>query len=77
MRALLAAVLAAAILAGCGGRPKFESPEKSSAQEERDYSECDWEASRATAGLADKGDRNDRVPELIEKCMWAKGYRLK
>lgn len=72
----LAIVLAAVslLLAGCGGRPRFESPDRTALQEERDYAECDWEASRATAGLADSGERDGRVRDLVVKCMRARGY---
>jgi len=75
MRILVLALAAAmALAAGCGGRPKFESPNRTASQEERDYSECVWEASRSTAGLADSDERNDRIRELVEKCMRARGY---
>lgn len=77
MRIIALGCLAALLVAGCGGRRMYESPEKSRAQEERDYAECDWEASRATAGLADGGEMRDRVEALIEKCMRARGYAPK
>ena len=75
----LVLVLAAVslLLTACGGRPRFESPDRTASEEERDYSECDWEASRATAGLADSGERDDRVRDLVVKCMRARGYSPK
>lgn len=75
---LAAVVLAAALAAGgCGGRAKYTHPYKDLAQEESDYSECDWEASKATGNVQKSGDRSERIDELIDKCMKAKGYRPK
>jgi hypothetical protein len=68
------------LLAGCGGggQAKYEmSPGKGEVQQSQDYADCDWEASKATAGLQDKSDREGRIKELIDKCMQAKGYKTK
>lgn len=73
-RMLLTAVVAAVLLAGCGGRVTYKNPNASAAQAEKDYRECDFEAAKATGNLADKGDREDRIKDLVDKCMRAKGY---
>lgn len=66
----------AAWLAGCGGKPRYESPEKSQVQAGRDQAECDWEASKATGNVPSSGERQERIKELIDKCMKAKGYAV-
>ena len=76
MRMLVLAALALTLaLGGCGGRSKYTHPVKDAAQEEADWAECDWEASKATGNVVKSGDRSDRIEELIAKCMKAKGYR--
>lgn len=77
MRRIMLACAAALVLGGCGGRQMYKSPDKSAVQEERDYAECDWEASKATAGLADSSEMRDRVQALVDKCMRARGYAPK
>lgn len=62
---------------GCGGRTYYKSPTASSVQEEKDYNECDFEAAKATGNLPNKDDRTDRVKELQDKCMRARGYTPK
>ena len=64
-------------LSGCGGRTYYKNPNASDVQEEKDYNECDFEAAKATGNLADKDSRSDRVKELIDKCMKARGYSPK
>lgn len=77
-RVMLIATTAACLLAaGCGSGARYVSPVKDQAQMEQDLAECDWEASRATGNLAQSGDRADRVAELVDKCMKAKGYKAK
>jgi hypothetical protein len=71
---LLAAVAAVAV-SGCSAKPMYESPERSQAQMERDFSDCDWEAARATGNVAKGADRQARIEELLDKCMKAKGYK--
>jgi len=70
-------VLAAAalLLCGCGGREKYTKADAELTQEERDYDECDWEASRSVGSTVKDGDRIERIEELVDKCMRAKGYR--
>ena len=75
MKILMMALALATLLAGCGGRTKYVNHDKAAAQEEQDYADCDWEASKSTAGLRDSSDREDRIKELIEKCMKSKGYK--
>jgi hypothetical protein len=79
MHAMILATVAGIVLlvGGCGGKPHFENPEKAPAQENADYSDCDWEASKATANLANTDERQDRITELVDKCMKAKGYTKK
>ena len=72
---LLLAALAAVSAFGCAAKPMYESPERSQAQMERDFSDCDWEAARATGNVAKGADRQTRIEELLDKCMKAKGYK--
>jgi len=78
MGAFAALTLVAALaVGGCGSKSQYTHPNKGSNQEEADRAECDWEASKATGNVADGSDRSDRIGELIDKCMKAKGYRPK
>lgn len=71
-------ILAAALLLwGCSGRDKYTKVDAELTQEERDYNECDWEASRSLGSAVKDGDRSERIEELVDKCMMAKGYRKK
>lgn len=72
---LLLLAAAALLLCGCGGREKYSKADAELTQEERDYDECDWEASRSVGSAVRDGDRTDRIEELVDKCMRAKGYR--
>lgn len=74
---LLLLVAAALLLCGCGGRDKYTKVDAELTQEERDYNECDWEASRSLGSAVKDGDRSERIEELVDKCMTAKGYRKK
>ena len=73
-RRVLMIAVTAVLLAGCGGRVAYKNPNASQAQQEQDYRECDFEAAKATGNLADKGDREDRMKDLVDKCMRARGY---
>ncbi len=73
---LLWAFCAVVLSAGCGGA-KYEYPEVSKAQYEKDKADCEWEAARATGGLPKEGDYKTRSEELFDKCMKAKGYTKK
>lgn len=77
MRTQLLLLLAAAalLLSGCGGREKYSKVDAELTQEERDYNECDWEASRSVGSAVKDGDRAERIEELVDKCMRAKGYQ--
>jgi hypothetical protein len=72
--AAMTVLLVSLFACGCGGRTYYKNPNASSAQEEKDYRECDFEASKATGNLPDKSDRADRIKELVDKCMRAKSY---
>ncbi|GFK95268.1 hypothetical protein NNJEOMEG_03127 [Fundidesulfovibrio magnetotacticus] len=72
-----AALLSALACASCGGRTVYQAPGADTAREERDYSECDWEASRAAAGLQDSSIHDKRLEDLRDKCMRARGYSPK
>ena len=41
----------------------------------RDYKECDFEASKATATVQDACARMCEKDEVLSKCMEARGYR--
>lgn len=69
---LIVLAAAAFLLCGCGGREKYTKADAELTQEERDYDECDWEASRSVGSTVKDGDR---IEELVDKCMRAKGYR--
>jgi len=73
---VLAVALAAFAAPGCGGKQKYVSHEKSQVQQDQDLADCDWEASRATGNVASSGERKDRIQELVDKCMKAKGYKM-
>jgi hypothetical protein len=77
MRSVTLLVVAVAMVSvfGCSAKPMYESPERSHAQMERDFSDCDWEAARATGNVAKGNDRQTRIEELLDKCMKAKGYK--
>lgn len=78
MRLILPCALCTALLAaGCGGASKYEHPEVSKAQLERDNADCQWEAARATGNLPKDSDYKSRSEELFDKCMKAKGYTRK
>jgi len=72
---LFVIALTAVLASGCSAKPMYESPERSQAQMERDFSDCDWEAARATGNVAKGSDRQARIEELLDKCMKAKGYK--
>jgi len=73
--ALALSLVLAAVLTGCGaGREPFVHSERSPAEEQRDYQDCLFEAQKATGNLEDDGDREDRIEEMVESCMGAKGY---
>lgn len=74
-RFLLLLAAAALLLCSCGGREKYTKADAELTQEERDYDECDWEASRSVGSTVKDGDRIERIEELVDKCMRAKGYR--
>ncbi|MGD9610903.1 MAG: hypothetical protein AB7U59_15980 [Desulfovibrionaceae bacterium] len=67
-------MLLALVVGGCGGRTYYKNPSASPAQEQKDYSECDFEAAKATGNLPSKAEREDRLKELVDKCMKARGY---
>uniref|UniRef100_A0A7C4EMR4 Uncharacterized protein n=1 Tax=Fundidesulfovibrio putealis TaxID=270496 RepID=A0A7C4EMR4_9BACT len=73
---LLLAALAAG-LGGCGASARYESPGKSQNQMQQDQAECEWEASKATGNLANASDRKDRLAEMLDQCMRAKGYSVR
>lgn len=77
MRAALLLLFAVAtvLTGGCGGREKYAKVDAELSQEERDYDECDWEASRSVGSTVKDGDRAERIEELVDKCMRARGYR--
>jgi hypothetical protein len=75
MKCLMLLLLAGALaVGGCGGRTYYKNPDATPAQEERDYRECDYEASRFTVALPEKETRTERLEELRDKCMRARGY---
>ena len=74
---LLGAACAVLLVTGCGGGAKYEHPEVSKAQLEKDNADCEWEASRATGNLPKDSDYKTRSEELFDKCMKAKGYNKK
>ncbi len=69
------ALLGGLAAGGCGGRAVNARPDATTAQEEHDYRECDYEASKLTIALPQKDDRNERLQELRDKCMRARGYQ--
>ena len=78
MRKVLAIVTAAAALAGCaavqvGG---WVRPGVSQEQAVRDYRECDYEATKATASVSDACSRQCAQLEVLKKCMELRGYRI-
>ncbi|KAF0235273.1 MAG: hypothetical protein FD177_27 [Desulfovibrionaceae bacterium] len=74
-KTLLLLAAAALLLGGCGGRDKYSKADAELTQEERDYDECDWEVTRSVGSTVKDGDRTERIEELVDKCMRAKGYR--
>ena len=71
---LLLAALTALPVCGCGGKTSYKNPEATPAQTQRDHSECDYEAAKATGNLPDTSERENRVKELFDKCLRARGY---
>lgn len=76
-KTLLILSVAALLLCGCGGREKYGKVDTERTQEDLDYDQCDWEASRSVSAVPKDSDRQDRIEELVDKCMKAKGYRKK
>lgn len=66
-------LLACLLAGGCGGKPRYERAGATSAQQEQDNADCAWEAAKATGNMPDEG-RSDRLQELLDACMRAKGY---
>lgn len=62
-------------LSGCGGRHIYVSPDRSPAQEEKDYYDCRFDAEKSTGNLSNKENRDDRVNTMIDSCMRARGYK--
>lgn len=71
---LFVALVATLGLCACGGRTVFIHPERTSAEEETDFFDCQFQAQSATGNLADSSEREDRIEEITESCMRAKGY---
>jgi hypothetical protein len=78
MRKVYAFAVIATALAGCatvqvGG---WVRPGVSQEQAVRDYRECDYEATKATAGVADACSRQCAQLEVLKKCMELRGYHV-
>ncbi|WP_243439265.1 hypothetical protein [Fundidesulfovibrio soli] len=66
-------ILACLLAGGCGGAPRYERHGATPAQQEQDNADCAWEAAKATGNMPGTG-REERVQELMDACMRAKGY---
>ncbi|MFP5238230.1 MAG: hypothetical protein ACLGQW_00215 [Acidobacteriota bacterium] len=66
-------LLACLSAGGCGGTPRYERSGATPAQQEQDNADCAWEAGKATGNMPSK-DREERLQELMDACMRAKGY---
>lgn len=68
MKRMAMVMLAGSLLVcGCGGgRTYYKNANASPAQESKDYSECDFEAAKATGNLPSKAEREERVKELVD-----------
>ncbi len=71
----LCVLLLLTLLVGCGGRSVYLHPERTSQQEENDYYDCSFEAQKATGNLQSSSDREKRIEEMIDSCMFSRGYR--
>lgn len=72
--AMAAGLLLACLMAGgCGGTPRYERSGATPAQQEQDNADCAWEAAKATGNMPGSG-REERLKELMDACMRAKGY---
>lgn len=72
---IIGCLLIMVLLGACGGpRQPFVHPERSASQEQQDYQQCLFEAQKATGNLVDDSDREDRIEEMVDSCMHAKGY---
>jgi hypothetical protein len=74
-RALLLFLIAAFFVTGCGGKTYYVSADKSRNETEKDHMTCEYEAEKATAGVVDNAERQERISSLVDKCMRLKGYQ--
>jgi hypothetical protein len=76
MKKEFAIVVTTAILAACasGQVGGWVRPGTSQEQAIRDYKECDYEATKATAGVTDACSRQCGQVEVLRKCMEFRGY---
>jgi hypothetical protein len=65
-------VVAISLLVSCGH--PYCHPNKPTAQIDRDYKECDYEAEKYTGNLAAGTARATNRSSLISKCMELRGY---
>lgn len=76
MKKAFAIVVTTAILAACasGQVGGWVRPGTSQEKAIRDYKECDYEATKATAGVTDAYSRQCGQVEVLRKCMEFRGY---
>ena len=72
MRKLCAAIVAM-LAAGCGGDP-WTKPGGSQAESERDFAQCRYEASVATATMRDPIEQGLMKRDLVNQCLRLRGY---
>lgn len=64
------------LIGGCGGSARYERPGQDEARAEQDQAECLWKAEQATGNLPESG-RKERITQLVDACMKAKGYAVR
>lgn len=76
MRIVFVIVVTTALLAACANGQVGGWVRPGTAQEQaiRDYKECDYEATKATAGVTDACLRQCGQIEVLRKCMELRGY---
>jgi len=74
-RPLLLILVAVFFVIGCGGKTYYGSADKSRNETEKDHMSCEYEAEKATAGVVDNAERQERIASLVDKCMRLKGYQ--
>lgn len=66
----------ALLLAACGTAAEWKKPGASTAQRDQALRECEYEATKATAGIINSFEAGWMQAEIHRQCMEVRGYRV-